>query len=701
MKFRTFVALQITCALAILIVMPSCVANRNSVDGSIDRFMAPALQEVDYPHLSNQCLEDTSEVVTAEPPTISNYQDLAAWEMSLEEAIRLALTNSKVLQKLGGRVVTGPQAVTTVYDQAILESDPRLSVEAALSAFDAQFNSSYFASQSPQASFNFGGGVSPFFTSESYIYNAELSKQTASGTSFALRNQSQFIDSDFAFAANTFNTLLQAEIRQPLLRGFGTDVNRIAGPNSIAGNYGGVLIARINSDVSLADFEAAIRELVRDVERNYWELYYAYRNLKTRKEGRDSARNVWENRKARLDGGLGRPDDEAQARQQYFNFQIQVENALTGQVQGALGVFGAERELRRLIGADTADGRLIRPTSKPTIAKVAYDWSASQESALLRRVELRRQKFVVRQRELELLAAKDLNKWQFDFVGQYGFRGIEPQESGGLAGTFATEGYSEDYRLGFELRGPIGNRANHLSVKNAEHRLIRESEVLREQQRQIVHDLNAAYTEVDRAFASIKSNYNNFVAVMNELDPKKKRADAGEDEIFFLLDAQQRVATAESSLHRAVTDYNIALLNFNYNAGNLLDRYQIQMHEGGWTEDAIKGAAVANRRFCWNPHAYHWSEEHAISEGAYPQELIDETPMQIESPQEMSTPQIESANPTNDPEQAILTDPNSVILQRPAQIVTELDQPALKTKKLRIDSKPISNKRNDSLYSEF
>jgi len=54
-------------------------------------------------------------------------------------------------------------------------------------------------------------------------------------------------------------------------------------------NFRGVLLARINADISLADFEAGVRNLVSDTEQSYWELYFAYRNLEARKAGRDSA----------------------------------------------------------------------------------------------------------------------------------------------------------------------------------------------------------------------------------------------------------------------------------------------------------------------------------------------------------------------------------------------------------------------------
>ena len=40
-----------------------------------------------------------------------------------------------------------------------------------------------------------------------------------------------------------------------------------------------MLVARLNSDVALTDFEIAVRDLVSNVENAYWDLYYGYRVL--------------------------------------------------------------------------------------------------------------------------------------------------------------------------------------------------------------------------------------------------------------------------------------------------------------------------------------------------------------------------------------------------------------------------------------
>jgi outer membrane protein TolC len=259
--------------------------------------------------------------------------------------------------------------------------------------------------------------------------------------------------------------------------------------------------------------------------------------------------------------------------------------------------------LRRLLGLCPVDGRLIRPTSPPAIAPIVLDWDQSQSEAMDARVEIRRQKWFIKQRELELMASRNLNQWRFDVVGQYGIRGFGDNLIGsrsraqGSAFDELLNGDLNDWQVGVELGGAIGKRRGHLAVRNAELNLVREKSILKEQQRQIQHDLNAAFTEVDRAMASIKTSVNTNIAIQEELEPKRKRVEEGQDEVFFLLDVQQRATTAVSNVHRSIATYNQALLNYDYTCGNLLRRHGIQLEEGPWDTRAIQNAGTKSARF--------------------------------------------------------------------------------------------------------
>lgn len=563
------------------------------------------LTTIEYPEIDQASFESAQEALAEKPPSVSEYQDLTFQEISLEEAIQMALSNSKVLSKIGGQVISAPTVASSVYDPAIQESNPLGGVEGALSAFDPQWNTTFNFNRGEQKFNNpfFGAGASQLITNQSNFITG-ITKQTANGSTFAVNKTINYNrnNSPINRFPSSVNMIVRAEFRQSLLRGAGTMVNQVAGPNSTPGVYNGVLIARINHDLSLADFEASVRDLVREVERNYWELYYAYRNLDNLITAKESARKVWEKRKLRNE--IDRPDDEALARQQYFSFQGQVENALAGNGLNQ-GVYGAERELRRLIGMVASSGKLLRPSTDPVIAKADFDWDDLQMGAMEKRLELRRQQWVVKQREMEFLAAKNLNRWQLDFVANYGWLGFGDNLAGSRSrpeGSALEDFFSgdlDDWNMGFEFGGPIGKRQTFLAVKSAELQLAKSRAVLREQQRQIVLNLNRAFVEVDRAFAGIRTNFNSREAIKDELRPKEKRFEfgTGDDDIFFLLDAQQRRANIESVFVRAIVDYNLALLEIAYESGRLLDRYNIHLAEGPWTEDALNNAASRDLRF--------------------------------------------------------------------------------------------------------
>jgi hypothetical protein len=125
-------------------------------DGDLSHYVG-AIQKLEYPDSCEQPLDEASG--TSEPLTLSNARFDQIWELSLEEAIRTALENGKVLRNLGGRfqsfggprpqtgepavsLLTAPTATPTIYDPAIAETDPFRGVESALSLFDAQLSSS-------------------------------------------------------------------------------------------------------------------------------------------------------------------------------------------------------------------------------------------------------------------------------------------------------------------------------------------------------------------------------------------------------------------------------------------------------------------------------------------------------------------------------------------------------------------------------
>ena len=539
-------------------------------------------------------------LATTKPLSIDESSPPPAWELSLADAVKIGLENSKVLRDLGGSVLRTPSLAQTVHDPAIQATDARFGMDGALAAFDAQVNTRFMWQHNNRAFNNlFLGGGAFLFNQDLNNFETELSKQTMSGTSFAVRQHIDYDDNNAA--ANVFrsyyNVNYETEFRQPLLQGAGTEFNRIAGPKSTPGVVNGVVIARINNDVSTAEFEIALRDYTSNVENAYWDLYYAYRDLDAKIAARDTSLRTWRIIQANVQEGRGYSKlQEVQALEQYYRFQEDVLDALGGRVvdrtrtyngsnggtfRGVGGVQAAERRLRMWMGVAINDGKLIRPTDQPPSAKVMHDWCQVAQEALARRPELRRQQSVVERYNMELIANRNFLLPRLDVVGLYRWRGYghdlfgpsDPAAPFNNAMANLTTGQFQEWELGFQYSMPLGFRKEHAAVRNAQFRIARERAILQEQERQAIHDLSAAVADVDRSYEVMQVAFNRLNAAQ---DQSRRASDAffelgGKVSVELVLDARIRLADAETSYHRSRIDYAVALKNVHYEKGSLLD----------------------------------------------------------------------------------------------------------------------------------
>jgi outer membrane protein TolC len=587
---------------------------------------------------------------TAAPITIQDDEPPAYWDMHLEQVIQLALQNSRVLRDLGGMVLKTPTASRTNFDPSITETDPRFGVEATLSAFDTNLTSNGYFQKNNRALNNvFFGGGTRLLQQDANVYQTALTKKTAVGSTLSLTSNTAY-DSNNAPGNEFFsswNQNIEAQVRQPLLQGGGADYNRIYGPNGIPGLPSGVLLARLNTDASLADFEVGVRNFVSDVENAYWDLYYAYRDLDAKVTARDAALETWRKVKSWSETGRrgGEATQEAQAREQHFRLQEDVQNALTGrQIEGTRtnsgstggtfrgigGVHVCERRLRLMMGLPINDGKLIRPADEPKRSKAIFDWDVVLAEALTRRAELRKQKWVVKNREMQLLASKNLLLPQLDAIGLYRMRGFgkdwfdtgNHDNLGIFSSAWANLASAkfQEWQLGFEFSMPLGFRKGHVAVRNAELQIARERAILNEQERQIVLDLSNALAEVKRAEEVRETNYNRRVAARQQLAAIQAIEDPTPQMLYIELDAQRRLADATTQYYRSLIEYEIAVKNVHFEKGSILEYNGVYLAE---LPSPAKAYQDAYEKIQMRTRAARWAENGAstrvVSEGLVPQ----------------------------------------------------------------------------------
>lgn len=647
-------------------------------DGDLSHYLDKAT-ELEFPDVERAHL---AEVEFADSPfTLSRPEFREFWDLSLEECVITAMKNSKMIRDVN-LIANGPQLTpsgtrglvdsrnrTTAYEAAITETQPRFGsqplppgqlfsqgtlenqgVEAALSEFDAQIRSSvtWDKRDRPQNRIAGSSFLPSTIVEDVGAFNFELSKKAATGNQFFARMVTNYNRGNSGGGVQPFPTpggqalssfwtqALEIEGRHPLLAGRGTQINRIP-----------VVVARTNADISLARLETDFRKLVMDIEVLYWDLYAAYRILEANKQGRDETLNTWKKVYAFASQREVPESEEANAREQYFFFRSQVERSLAD-------LYNAENNLRYLMGLGPTDGRLIRPIDEPALAKVDFDWHQIRDEALIRRPELRQQKWEIKRRELELIYARNqllpqlnlttLYRWlgSGDELGGGTRNGVNFPDQGSRALDNLTEGDFQEFSLGLSLEMPVGFRNELSRVRQVQLQLARENAVLEDMELEVTHQLTLALRALDLNYLQSQTNFNRWLATQAEVQSRTAQLDLPREgggarrvsTFFELLNAQRRNADAQTSYFRSISEYNKEIADVHYRKGSLLEYNNIYMSEGPWPDKAYWDAhGEARRRDASYYLDYGWSRPGVISQGPVPQaapsDALMEAPAEI------------------------------------------------------------------------
>jgi outer membrane protein TolC len=646
---KWFVGLQIGClALAgCHPTQPYFIRERAELAHYLDQ-----AQKIEFPDLDINPLPEATQ--SFEPLSLDN-QEYEFLDLSLEQCLSYALVNSKLIRTIPGLqrqsidmaaaiLSTPSQQLATVYDPAIIATTtspqqlvidqngnrvlPRGSsranqvggVEDALSEFDAQFSAfwSYNNTDRPR---NVGAGnvFNPQnFQARDSTGQMALSKRIATGGVVTARSQTIYgfnnipvqslnNPSNFGRAVpSDYTQILEFQVQHPLLRGRGTAINRIP-----------VVLARINEDLSLVEFEERLRNLARDVEYAYWDLYLGYWNVENARIARDSAAQAYHFAYEKLQKGSAGAA-EAQAKYTYHDFQAQLDAALGGgTVQGAdPGLFGREQNLRLLMGWAASDGRLIRPADKPSIGLAQFDFYDSMNEMLHRSLDLRRQRWLIKQRELELVSAKNSILPNVDASVIYRYLGVggswldnkgsngnfppNPGQAPPSAAEVLLSGDFQEaaFRLDF-TPNPVGARRANADIRNKQLELAKATSILEEKEVAATHRISQVLRELNTNYAQMTEQLAALASADRMVKLFQKKFDVGdsssEQTMDLLLRAQQNRANAGRNYARALTEYNKSIADVHLLKGSLLEYNNIALEEGVWPDKAYWDAHERSR----------------------------------------------------------------------------------------------------------
>ncbi|MCM2374329.1 TolC family protein [Aporhodopirellula aestuarii] len=519
-------------------------------------------------------------------------------DLSQAELLILAMQHSEVIRSLGVRVLNSPNSVTTTYDPAIRATDPFFGPAAALAEFDSQITSS-LTTQNNDRVFNnatLGGDVQELVQDYAEL-NSTWRKRNTWGTQFELGSVYTYDSNNRT--GNRFpsywETQLEFGVRQPLLQGAGRQFNLIAGPNARPGfNFSnGLWIARINTRISQADFNIALRDYFLELYTAYWDLHRQYAVYDAAVQAREVAYNIWQTVLSKKQSGLmgGEAYKEAQSRATYYRYTREVQAALGGG-DGTVGLYSAERTLRRLIGLPPTNLELLRPVDSPAEARFEFDLPTSVAKALTHRSELSRQRLELQNRNLKLLAAKNFMLPQLDLIGRTRLRGFGDDLDGdGARFSSATDDLlsldHQEWQFGVEMGVSPQRRQAKAAIRNASLQLQRERSVLREQERAVAYEVEEAIAEIQSAYVTMQSSIARVDAGQQRLESSEALYAAGKIQLEFLIDATEELVRSRNQLAVDRSRYSLALVRISRTTGTLLSDLGVHSSPCGSATEAV------------------------------------------------------------------------------------------------------------------
>lgn len=498
------------------------------------------------------------------PRTVANTPKQEPWYLTLDDAIRLALENARVVRVLAG--VTAAPSGSTIYDPAIVNT----SIDQQQAQFDPTLsNRSIFSvTESPSATLN------PFFPQTSLILGSRvdefrnefgLSQRNPYGGQFSL-NWVESIDRFNAptgpFALNPQrNRFLELGYTQPLLQGA-----------SYEANVAPIVIARLNTERSFFQFKDNVQELVRSVIEGYWNLVQARTDVWARRIQVQSSEEQYQREKARLEQGrLANLGDVSQARVTYSRFRsnlISAENA----------VLNREIALRNLLGLPPDDGRQIIPTSSPIDQRRERDFNSLVQLAEERRPDIIELKIILEADEQRLIQARDQALPKLDAFANYRWNGLEGEMPNGDS-ISSRGGQFTSWNMGVNFSVPLGLRRERAVVREQELIIARDRANLEQGLHFAIHDVALTLRDLDVAYQQYLLLKETREAAYENLKLQLEEYRARRVIYLNVLQALTDWGDAVTAEAAALLGYNVALATLERKTGTVLETHGVVFYE--------------------------------------------------------------------------------------------------------------------------
>lgn len=365
------------------------------------------------------------------------------------------------------------------------------------------------------------------------------------------------------FVVNTYyNANILMSLTQPLLRGFGEDVNRAQ--------------IQLRRNAKESDLEALRTELLSSLtatEAAYWNLVLARYSLLFQQRLLD--RTIIER-------------DKIQKRQiidatpvEYTQANSVVQSVRANVIRAVNQVRRRSDELKRQINSpdfNVADETLLDPVEIPTDLPIKYNLLDAITTALRHRPEIQRALLNINDASIRQRVADNTRLPQLDVSATMQYSGFGTNV--GTAQNFATDGDFIDYLLSVQFEMPLGNRAAQALFRQRQLERRQSVHIYQNIADQVVLAVKISLRNVIDAFKLIDAERGSRLAAADNLRALDVRERTGEAQTPDFIDRRlrslQALTQAETREIQSLTNYQIAITQLYQSMGTLLKRNGIE-----------------------------------------------------------------------------------------------------------------------------
>ena len=496
------------------------------------------------------------------PAHLEDFVKDGKLRLSLEDALLLTLENN-----------------TDINVDRIQYDLSRFALQRAYGTFDPSISAGFAPTRSVSPSASSLAGASTL-SSLSQTSNVNYTEEFQTGTLFGagLTTTRSTSNSSFSIVNPSFFSGLSFSIGQPLWRKAGLFANRAP-----------IIIAQRGIRQSQATFQAQVSDIVARAINQYWDAVEARKSLEVIRKSVELADASYKRDKRALELGALPPLE-------IYRSESQVAQRKIALIQIEYNLKRVEEALRQTIGADL-DPRIgaldldLTENTESAGSLATVDLQDILNQALKNRAEIEAQRQQLAIDDTSVRVANNNLKPDLNLSASYtsnGLGGISFANSpagpvivsnGGFGDSLSQlGGFSfPTYGMSLQLRLPIRNRAAAadlgtalVSKKSSLYKMRSLEQSISTEVKNAVHDLEQSELIITAALASRD-------LAAKTLGAEERKYQLGAGTIFFVLDAQNQLSSAELALVQSQIAYQRALAEVDHASGSLLTKHNLSL----------------------------------------------------------------------------------------------------------------------------